>query len=82
MSEVRFGSFIHMYLHKQAVEDGVILDLQYEGRDVEQRISDKDKLDDKLATYLIENKRAVAVIEDTETEKPKATRKKTKKVVD
>ena len=31
---------------------------------------------------LIENKRAVAVIEDTETEKPKATRKKTKKVVD
>lgn len=49
LSEVRFGSFIHMYLHKQAVEDGVILDLQYEGRDVEQRISDKDKLDDKLA---------------------------------
>ena len=40
------------------------------------------ELDDKLATYLIENKRAVAVIEDTETEKPKATRKKTKKVVD
>ena len=49
LSEVRFGSFIHMYLHKQAVEDGVILDLQYEGRNVEQQISDKDKLDDKLA---------------------------------
>ena len=53
LSEVRFGSFIHMYLHKQAVEDGVILDLQYEGRNVEQQISDKDKLDDKLANITV-----------------------------
>lgn len=49
VSEVKFGSFIHKYLHKQAVEDKVILDLQYEARDVEKTISDKKKLDEKLA---------------------------------
>ncbi len=47
LSEVKFGSYIHKYLHKQAVEDKVILDLQYEARDVEQEITDKDKLDAK-----------------------------------
>ncbi len=49
LSEVKFGPFIHKYLHKQAVEDKVILDLQYENRDVEQRVTDKEKLDEKLA---------------------------------
>ncbi|MCR5037524.1 MAG: HsdR family type I site-specific deoxyribonuclease, partial [Bacteroidales bacterium] len=44
-SEYRFGPFIHKYLHKEAVADKVILDLQYEARDVEQTISQKDKLD-------------------------------------
>ena len=39
--------FIHKYLHKEAVDDKVILDLQYEARDVEQAISSKDKLDKK-----------------------------------
>ncbi len=48
MSEVRFGPFIHKYLHKQAVEDHVILDLQYEAREVEQYISSKEKLDEQL----------------------------------
>ncbi len=47
-TQVRFGSFIHKYLHKQAVEDRVILDLQYEARDVEQSIPSKDRLDEKL----------------------------------
>jgi type I restriction enzyme R subunit len=47
LSEVKFGPYIHKYLQKQAVEDKVILDLQYEGRDVEQQISDKKKLDEK-----------------------------------
>lgn len=45
-SEYRFGPFIHKYLHKEAVADKVILDLQYEARDVEQVISSKDKLDE------------------------------------
>ena len=43
-----FGEFIHKYLHKKAVEDRVILDLQYEAREVEQSITSKAKLDEKL----------------------------------
>ena len=49
MSERTFGPYIHKYLHKQAVEDRVILDLQYEYRNVEQQITNKDKVDAKLA---------------------------------
>ena len=48
VSEVIFGEFIHKYLHKKAVEDRVILDLQYEAREVEQSITSKAKLDEKL----------------------------------
>lgn len=48
MSERTFGPYIHKYLHKQAVEDKVVLDLQYEYRDVEQQITNKEKLDQKL----------------------------------
>lgn len=49
MSERTFGPYIHKYLHKQAVEDKVILDLQYEYRNVEQQLTDKAKVDQKLA---------------------------------
>ena len=49
MSERTFGPYIHKYLHKQAVEDKVILDLQYEYRDVAQELSSKEKVDQKLA---------------------------------
>ena len=48
MSERTFGPYIHKYLHKQAVEDKVILDLQYEYRDVEQELAGKEKVDQKL----------------------------------
>lgn len=48
MSERTFGPYIHKYLHKQAVEDKVILDLQYEYRNVEQQITSKEKVDRKL----------------------------------
>ena len=48
MSERTFGPYIHKYLHKQAVEDKVILDLQYEYRNVEQQITNKEKVDKKL----------------------------------
>ncbi len=48
MSERTFGPYIHKYLHKQAVEDHVILDLQYEYRNVEQQITSKEKVDKKL----------------------------------
>lgn len=49
MSERTFGPYIHKYLHKQAVEDKVVLDLQYEYRNVEQQITSKEKIDIKLA---------------------------------
>ena len=49
MSERTFGPYIHKYLHKQAVEDKVILDLQYEYRNVEQQLASKEKVDEKLA---------------------------------
>lgn len=49
MSERTFGPYIHKYLHKQAVEDKVILDLQYEYRNVEQQLTSKEKIDQKLA---------------------------------
>lgn len=49
MSELTFGSYIHKYLHKQAVEDKVILDLQYEYRNVEQQLTNRSKVDQKLA---------------------------------
>ncbi len=47
-SEVRFGTFIHKYLHKEAVDDGVILDLQYEARDAEQHLDNKEQLENKF----------------------------------
>lgn len=52
VSERRFGVFIHQYLHKEAVDDRVILDLQYEARDVDQVVSNKKKLDAKLDELL------------------------------
>lgn len=51
MSERTFGPYIHKYLHKQAVEDKVILDLQYEYRNVEQQLTNKTKVDQKLAAF-------------------------------
>ena len=40
-----FGSYIHTYKFNEAVEDGVILDLRYEARDIDQRISNQTKID-------------------------------------
>ena len=51
-SRHRFGEFIHKYLHKEAVDDRVILDLQYEARDVEQEVSNQTKLDQKKEELL------------------------------
>jgi type I restriction enzyme R subunit len=41
-----FGSYIHTYKFNEAVEDGVVLDLLYEARDVDQRISDQKGVDE------------------------------------
>ncbi|MFC2100829.1 type I restriction endonuclease subunit R [Bacteroidota bacterium] len=41
-----FGKFIHTYKFDEAVKDKVILDLRYEARDVEQKITSADKIDE------------------------------------
>jgi len=40
-----FGSYIHTYKFDEAVKDGVVLDLRYEARDIEQYITSQDKID-------------------------------------
>jgi type I restriction enzyme, R subunit len=40
-----FGSYIDTYKHNEAVEDGVVLDLVYEARDIDQRISQPGEID-------------------------------------
>ncbi len=40
-----FGGYIHTYKFNEAVEDEVVLDLVYEARDIDQRLSSQDKID-------------------------------------
>jgi len=40
-----FGTYIHTYKFDEGVEDGVVLDLRYEARDVNQDLSNKEKVD-------------------------------------
>ncbi len=40
-----FGRYIHTYKFDEAVKDGVVLDLRYEARDVDQRITSQKKID-------------------------------------
>ena len=40
-----FGPFIHTYKFDEAVRDGVILDLRYEARDIDQNITSQTKID-------------------------------------
>lgn len=40
-----FGRYIHTYKFNEAVEDGVVKDLMYEGRDIEQYITSQTKID-------------------------------------
>jgi type I restriction enzyme, R subunit len=40
-----FGSYIHTYKFSEGVEDGVVLDLVYEARDIDQRLGSEDKID-------------------------------------
>ena len=40
-----FGPFIHTYKYDEAVKDGVVLDLRYEARDIEQTLSSPEKVD-------------------------------------
>ena len=40
-----FGNYIHTYKFNEAVEDGVVLDLIYEARDIPQEITAQDRID-------------------------------------
>lgn len=40
-----FGTYIHTYKFDEGVADGVVLDLRYEARDVDQDLSSQDKVD-------------------------------------
>ncbi len=40
-----FGSYIHTYKFDEAVRDGVVLDLRYEARDIDQNITSQAKID-------------------------------------
>lgn len=43
-SKDNFGRYIHTYKFNEAVDDGVILDLRYEARAIDQQLSDADAL--------------------------------------
>ena len=40
-----FGPYIHTYKYDEAVGDGVVLDLRYEARDIDQNITSQSKID-------------------------------------
>lgn len=42
----KFGKYIHTYKFDQAVKDGIVVDLCYESRNVEQRINNPEKIDE------------------------------------
>jgi len=41
-----FGSYIHTYKFDEAVADGVVLDLRYEARDIDQNVTSQKKVDE------------------------------------
>ena len=41
----RFGPYIHTYKYDEAVRDGVVLDLRYEARDIDQDLTSEAKID-------------------------------------
>lgn len=41
-----FGTYIHTYKFDEAVKDKVILDLRYEARDIDQKLTSEDKVDE------------------------------------
>ena len=40
-----FGRYIHTYKFDEAVKDGIVVDLRYEARDIDQRITSQAKID-------------------------------------
>lgn len=44
-SQQVFGRYIHIYKFNEAVKDGVVLDLMYEARDIDTKLSSEEKVD-------------------------------------
>jgi len=44
-----FGGYIHTYKYDEGVTDGIILDLRYEARDIDQTITSQEKIDEYFA---------------------------------
>jgi len=44
-----FGGYIHTYKYDEGVADGIILDLRYEARDIDQTITSQEKIDEYFA---------------------------------
>ncbi len=44
-SQEVFGQYIHTYKFDEGVEDGIILDLRYENRDIDQRLGSPERID-------------------------------------
>jgi type I restriction enzyme R subunit len=44
-----FGGYIHTYKFSEAVEDEVVLDLMYEARDIDQRLTSQESVDEWFA---------------------------------
>jgi type I restriction enzyme R subunit len=40
-----FGNYIHTYKFNEAVADGIVLDLRYEARDIDQKLTSQKKID-------------------------------------
>ena len=40
-----FGPYIHTYKYDEAVNDGVVLDLRYEARDIDQNLTSQERID-------------------------------------
>jgi type I restriction enzyme R subunit len=49
-SQEVFGGYIHTYKFSEAVEDGVVLDLVYEARDIDQTLGANDQIDQWFET--------------------------------
>lgn len=75
-----FGSYIHTYKFDEAVEDGVVLDLRYEARDIEQKLTSPERVDEWFQihtqgmTDLTKHqlKKRWATIKEVESAKPRA----------
>jgi len=67
-----FGQYIHTYKFNEAVEDEVVLDLVYEARDIDQKLSSPEKVD----TWFVAKTRGLNDFQKSELKKKWGTMQK------